>query len=1119
MNNIKITELTNIGNNIAFSSLIPVVDMAGTPTTKKANLQLVGNLILSGAGGANFPPATRAITAQTVTNAAQPNITSVGTLTSLAVTGNITATILNVSTTANLGAVGNVRITGGTNGQVLTTNGTGGLSWTTVSGSGSSISNGNSNVNIATANGNVTISANGAVSTFDTSGTFTSPGNVNILGTRLNVGPGAAEAPISTNPTVVVTDSGLEFIQSALINENPNGSSDFAAYGADSDEGQGFADLGFAGHSFNDPNYSITPPGDGYVFVQGYANGIGGQLVLATGQNGDDPDIVFATGGFTTGAEFGRIDHSNNVLYLTRSGSGIKFSDGTIQTTAADSLTGNITFDQSNISTNEANATIQITSNGTGGINLQSNSSVWVFANNGSLTTPGNLYVEGAKITLGPDSDIIAQELLNSLLVVSSNAEAFIQGALINISDVGSADWVAHGSNGNDEGGYVDLGFNSAEFDDPEYTITGGGDGYVFVQGYTVGQVANIGGGNLVLATGVEGTTKDIVFATGGFLANNEFARIDHANDVFHLTRTGSGIQFADGSIQTTAGGSGSTGNVTFDDVTVQGDDTALNLSAGPDFTANLAYLQVRAGDVASHIHFDTGNSEAYDLIVGNDQKFVQVSSTGNIIMSSYDGNTSYTWTLDATGNLILAGGESVIQSVANSSLDPINPNVSTMILTPSVGYSSQSLVLDPTLPGHIHLRAPGANIDEPYANIFLGGEESSFEVGYHNGNVPNVFIHSGGNTWTFDTAGNLTFPRDAAGNTDPILTIAGGATPRILSADVSLAGPANLEITALNTIFTGVSGDAIKIYPDDGEISSTANLQIWANSGGNTEYSWTFDTTGNLTTPSNLVIGPGPGSGSSIFQYNEGLQILGEGANSVVQMGWTANTSAPGSVTTIAMNYPGGGEGNVLIAVGNNATTVNYWLFDNTGNLRLPGNTFAVNYANGTQVSLGGSSSNISNGNSNVSIATANGNVTIAAVGNTTMTVTGTGANVTGTLTSTGKIGYASGSTVTQTTNRGNGVTINALAGTIITTSAIMVANQIDTFSVANDKVDPNNDIVLVQIVSPNFGVYNCIAQPSATISVSLTGFYVNIVNISGFTTTSDAITIRFMVIKAPNA
>jgi hypothetical protein len=144
---------------------------------------------------------------------------------------------------------------------------------------------------------------------------------------------------------------------------------------------------------------------------------------------------------------------------------------------------------------------------------------------------------------------------------------------------------------------------------------------------------------------------------------------------------------------------------------------------------------------------------------------------------------------------------------------------------------------------------------------------------------------------------------------------------------------------------------------------------------------SWTFDTTGNLTTSSNLVIGPGPGSGSSIFQYNEGLQILGEGANSVVQMGWTANTSAPDSVTTIAMNYPGGGEGNVLIAVGNNATTVNYWLFDNTGNLRLPGNTFAVNYANGTAVSLGGSY-----GNANVAtFLAAYGSNTISTSGNVT--------------------------------------------------------------------------------------------------------------------------------------
>ena len=82
-------------------------------------------------------------------------------------------------------------------------------------------------------------------------------------------------------------------------------------------------------------------------------------------------------------------------------------------------------------------------------------------------------------------------------------------------------------------------------------------------------------------------------------------------------------------------------------------------------------------------------------------------------------------------------------------------------------------------------------------------------------------------------------------------------------------------------------------------------------------------------------------------------------------------------------------------------------WNFDNTGNLVLPGNTFTVNYANGTQVSIGGggNSSSIANGNSNVSVATANGNVTVASAGNTIMTVTGTGANVTGYTNITGNV------------------------------------------------------------------------------------------------------------------
>jgi hypothetical protein len=69
--------------------------------------------------------ASSASSAGTVTNNAQPNITSVGTLTSLNVSGNVNFTGPNVS----LGNVSNLHITGGTANYVLQTDGSGNLNW------------------------------------------------------------------------------------------------------------------------------------------------------------------------------------------------------------------------------------------------------------------------------------------------------------------------------------------------------------------------------------------------------------------------------------------------------------------------------------------------------------------------------------------------------------------------------------------------------------------------------------------------------------------------------------------------------------------------------------------------------------------------------------------------------------------------------------------------------------------------------------------------------------------------------------------------------------------------------------------------------------------------------
>jgi hypothetical protein len=69
--------------------------------------------------------ATSATTAGTVTTAAQPNITSTGTLANLTVSGNVDFYGANVS----LGSVSNLHITGGSAGYILKTDGTGNVSW------------------------------------------------------------------------------------------------------------------------------------------------------------------------------------------------------------------------------------------------------------------------------------------------------------------------------------------------------------------------------------------------------------------------------------------------------------------------------------------------------------------------------------------------------------------------------------------------------------------------------------------------------------------------------------------------------------------------------------------------------------------------------------------------------------------------------------------------------------------------------------------------------------------------------------------------------------------------------------------------------------------------------
>jgi hypothetical protein len=107
---IKITQLPSIGNGLSATTILPVVDTTGTAITAKVSVGSVANLILTEAGN-TLEPAFLSTISYSVANAAQPNITSVGTL-----------------------SVSTLKISGGTNGYFLQTDGTGNVTWTAPGG-------------------------------------------------------------------------------------------------------------------------------------------------------------------------------------------------------------------------------------------------------------------------------------------------------------------------------------------------------------------------------------------------------------------------------------------------------------------------------------------------------------------------------------------------------------------------------------------------------------------------------------------------------------------------------------------------------------------------------------------------------------------------------------------------------------------------------------------------------------------------------------------------------------------------------------------------------------------------------------------------------------------------
>jgi hypothetical protein len=326
-------------NNLNAANISGAVANANYATYSGTAYSISGSNVTGAVGTANL-----ANYATTVTDANQSNITSLGSLSSLTVTGLFTS---NGGITMNLDSqlvLGNTTdSTNPTSGAIRVSGGIG---------------------------SNANIHAKG----------FHSTGNM-YAQSILFAGNGAANTSL-TNPVIVGKNIGNQYLQIALINGSNTGSSDYVAYGDNGTETEAWADLGFTSGGFNDANYTITDKNDGYLFVQGGQDNtgfIGGNLVIATGNVGKTGyrDIIFATNGFLTTNERFRYSHANNAL--------VPGANATMDL-------GNTTRYFGNIFSNNITLTSNITS---GNASLGNLASANYFSGNGQALTS----IAGANVT------------------------------------------------------------------------------------------------------------------------------------------------------------------------------------------------------------------------------------------------------------------------------------------------------------------------------------------------------------------------------------------------------------------------------------------------------------------------------------------------------------------------------------------------------------------------------------------------------------------------------------------------------------------------------------------------------------------------------------------------
>jgi hypothetical protein len=113
----------------------------------------------------------------------------------------------------------------------------------------------------------------------------------------------SASAELTSPIAIFGLNSGEDpYAQVSFQNSNPEASTDVIVYTDQGDDTSGWMDMGITGSEFEQSEFGITGPEEGYIFFEAPVDTTGtGNMVIATGGNGSQNAIVLAAGGFETG--------------------------------------------------------------------------------------------------------------------------------------------------------------------------------------------------------------------------------------------------------------------------------------------------------------------------------------------------------------------------------------------------------------------------------------------------------------------------------------------------------------------------------------------------------------------------------------------------------------------------------------------------------------------------------------------------------------------------------------------------------------------------------------------------------------------------------------------------